>query len=106
MKYDVKLYLKHRATAYHLRYDRAQNASRLAICSCGWHSRVLRRSLKNRLRRVPCYVMGHDWDEPYPIEAGPVGYNEETDEYYEDESLLETIAVSKQCDRCYKVVDV
>jgi hypothetical protein len=53
---------------------------------------------KTRVRSLACAVrFGHAWGEPSPVMTGPVGF----------EATLESIiGLYKQCERCWKVVEV
>lgn len=97
---DWPLYLKHKATAYHLRDRRSPKPSRIATCSCGWHGRMMRPSLSTRARRVVCALdpKGHRWGEPEEWSFGPIDHVVGTDD--------DMHGLTRQCDRCYKVKDV
>lgn len=84
----------HKLTAFHWRYNRAHDASSLAICTCGWRDKVLRKNLSDRRREAVCLIRGHIWGELEISEVGPVDFEDG-----EGEFSMSTV----QCDRCYKV---
>lgn len=87
------LWVKHKLTAYHWRYDRGDGPAALAICECGWKCRLFRKSPRDHLRRVHCLLRGHDWGESEPVLVGPAGAPDEE---------MTLIAMQRQCDRCWK----
>lgn len=91
----MKLYLKHKLTAYHLRdlLDK-QKPSRIFLCECGWKPRWARTSLRYRAKEAVCFFRGHEWGEPYSWEGGPVGFED-------GEGDIQWSQI--QCDRCLKV---
>lgn len=93
------LYIKHKLTAYHLRrkFDKARPYT-LAICSCGWKPRWLKRMLRRPVwESFMCFVFGHEWDETIEVHSGPIDFEESED------TLLDTF---KQCEKCYKVENI
>lgn len=104
MALDKKLYVKHKLTAEHWRRNRKPRSTVLGICSCGWKNKLFRSSLRTRARKVMC-VFGHKWEDPEPIEVGPV--YEENGEWVSGIDRGEGYTFHmRQCERCYKVEEV
>lgn len=89
------LYLRHKLTAYHWRYDRRKSTS-LAICTCGWNCRAFRPGVKLRLKGLVCRVIGHNLGEVETAEAGPIDF---------EEGEGDVMWRFRQCERCYQCVN-
>jgi hypothetical protein len=107
---DMKLYIRHKLTAYHLReliqQRRGKRQNHLAICHCGWKCRMLRTGPKDILRQMRC-ITGHNWGEWWDVEVGGVYQNDDGEWICEiDEGNGVTISRDRQCKKCYKVDSV
>lgn len=92
--------LSHALTFYHWRYNRRAEHGGLAMCSCGWKCRMFRRvARRTQLRSVLllCWLRGHRWGENNETHTGPVGFKESEDTL---------IGTTRQCERCWKVINV
>lgn len=96
---QITLRLKHKLTAYHFRHN-LEGGNKLAVCSCGWKCRIVKKGLKDYLRRSKC-LRGHIWEPWEPIEVGEVYEKDGEWTSSIDEGHGSVIAYMRQCNVCY-----